>query len=218
MTDPRQRTTGDRSSPSYTQRMQERMTRDEAVKAIVRMMLAYPLFRCPEENLLTLAEALMCFPREVATAAASPIHGVPKACLERPPNAGQITEWCEREAAWLRRMARYEVPALPEKPIDRSGRPDLKETIARAAKIMGRTVSPDGTQIGPSAATLAEIEEGKNRQRAIIDRANERVRADLERASVEAGRPVTAWGPLSPSLVETIKKPASPPPGQSSSQ
>jgi hypothetical protein len=93
---------------SYTQRINARMTRDEALKAMVRMLTAYSTFRCSDETMLTLAEVLMSFPREVATAACSPIHGVPKTCKEFPPNAGQITDWCTREATGIYSRAKWE--------------------------------------------------------------------------------------------------------------
>jgi hypothetical protein len=150
------------------------MTRQEAVNAIIRMMTAYPTFKCPETSLMTLAEVLLSFPREVATAACSPIHGVPKVCKEFPPNAGQITDWCEREGAWLARMALHAAPSLPPPPdLDRSERPTLAEAIARAAKIMGRKVTPDGN-IGKSAETIAAELEAKVKQIEWIDRANTR--------------------------------------------
>lgn len=84
------------------------MTREEAVKAVMRMMSAYTSFRCSEESMLVLAEVLMQFPLETATAAASPIHGAPKKYRDFPLNAGQLSEWCEDAAEYLYEKARLE--------------------------------------------------------------------------------------------------------------
>src|SRR5262245_1135472 len=92
---------GATSLPSYIQRTTQRMSRQDAIKAMIRMMSAYPTFRCSEESMVTLAEVLLNFPLETAVAAASPVHGVPKSYKDFPPNAGQINDWCERESASL---------------------------------------------------------------------------------------------------------------------
>jgi hypothetical protein len=195
---------GNPSSPSYVQRMLARMTREEAVKGVTRMMLAYPNFRCSEETIATMAEALMGFPREVATAACSPIHGAVRLSPAFPVSVPQVVEWCEREGEWLSRMARHEAVGLPPPaPPDRSGRPTLAETIARAARIMGRSVKADGT-LGPSQAMVEQIEADKAAQRALLARLDEKVRKDL----IENGAPVTSWGPLSPELGEIIRRPS----------
>ena len=97
-----------RSLQSYTQRVTARMTREEAVKAVVRMMSAYPTFRCSEESMLTFAEALLQFPLETAMAAASPIHGAPKKYKDYPLTAGQLIEWCEQAAESLYEHAKFE--------------------------------------------------------------------------------------------------------------
>jgi len=70
------------------------------------MMTAYSDGREPDRQYVgTLAECLMDWPREVAVAACSPLHGVPKEAKNFRPTAGQVMGWCEREAAWLCRMA-----------------------------------------------------------------------------------------------------------------
>lgn len=89
------------------------MTREEAVKAVTRMMSAYTSFVPSEESLLVLAAVLMQFPMETATAAASPIHGAPKKYKDYPLNAGQLAEWCQNEARHLYEAARLERERLP---------------------------------------------------------------------------------------------------------
>src|SRR5260370_34641932 len=78
------------SSPSYRQRNAARMTPSEAMKAVHRMLVAYPQFRCPEETAMALAETLCAFPLEVATAACSPVHGVPRTQKDFPPSTGHV--------------------------------------------------------------------------------------------------------------------------------
>jgi hypothetical protein len=97
------------SGRTYAQRWLAQMTPDEALTAANRMMSAYSEFSpCNREYLMSLADALCQFPMEVATAACSPVHGVPKGQKNFRPNVGQVTEWCEREAAFLYRMAERE--------------------------------------------------------------------------------------------------------------
>jgi hypothetical protein len=74
------------------------------------MLTAYPETSsgCSDEYLATLAQTLCQFPLEVATAACSPVHGVPKEQKNFRPTAGQIHEWCTREAGFLYRMAERE--------------------------------------------------------------------------------------------------------------
>jgi hypothetical protein len=130
------------SSRSYAQRQAERLTPEEAMRAAIRMMSAYSEFSpCNPEYLMTLAETLCQFPMEVATAACSPVHGVPKEYKTFRPNSGQVSEWCERKAGWLARMAERERPALPPPEAEpRSQRPALEELLQRAAARMGREV------------------------------------------------------------------------------
>jgi hypothetical protein len=97
------------SSRTYAQRWLARMTPEEAMKGVIRMMSAYSEFSpCNPEYMMSLADALCQFPMEVATAACSPVHGVPKSQKNFRPNVGQLTEWCTREAAFLYRMAERE--------------------------------------------------------------------------------------------------------------
>ena len=97
------------SSRTWTQRWQERLTPQEAMTGVIRMMSAYSEFSpCSPEYMMTLAQTLCQFPMEVATAACSPIHGVPKEQKNFRPNSGQVSEWCNREAAFLYRMAKRE--------------------------------------------------------------------------------------------------------------
>jgi hypothetical protein len=108
-----------------------------------RMLTAYPETSsgCSDEYLATLAQTLCQFPMEVATAACSPVHGVPKEHRNFRPTAGQIHEWCKHKAGWLARMAERERPALPPPEAEpRSQRPALEELLARAAARMGREV------------------------------------------------------------------------------
>lgn len=128
------RTSGANSLPSYTTRIAQRMMREEAIKATVRMMTAYTGFRCSEEELLVLAEVLMQFPLETATAAASPIHGVSKQYRDYPVKAGQLTEWCEREAKHLYDRARLERGRLaaPDREL-----PSEEERARVQAKLQG---------------------------------------------------------------------------------
>lgn len=121
---------------SYAQRWAERMTPDEAMAGAARMMAAYPEGRtgCSDEYLMALAETLCQWPFEVATKACSPVHGVPKEHKTFRPSAGQVGEWCEREAAWLGRMAERERPALPPPRIDQ---PSEEERAAHVNRVLG---------------------------------------------------------------------------------
>lgn len=88
------KTSAKSSLPSYGQ---ERPIPSEAATLVIRMLSAYPetLATCSEEYLATLAETLCQFPRVVATAAASPVHGVPKKYPNFKPSAAQVAEWCK---------------------------------------------------------------------------------------------------------------------------
>lgn len=126
-----QRTTRGACLPSYTQRIAQRMSRVEAISATVRMMSAYTTCRCTEESILVLAEVLMSFPLEVATGAASPIHGAPKVYRDYPLNAGQLTEWCEQASQTLYRQARFERERLPAPTVQRPTQEQLDAQFER---------------------------------------------------------------------------------------
>src|SRR5262249_5583753 len=91
----------------WAERTNARMTPDEAMASLTRMLTDYTdsNFGFSDEYRMNLAETLCQFPREVATAACSPIHGIPKALKNKPPHTGQIYEWCEREAVKLHQTA-----------------------------------------------------------------------------------------------------------------
>lgn len=189
------------SSQNYAKRLNERMTPDEAMAGVIRMLSAYSEFSpCTREYMMTLTETLCQFPLEVATAACSPVHGVPKVYKNFRPNAGQVNEWCTNEAGWLYRMAeRYGLGEADShkaytgiKHLEthyttpRAERPSLDDMLKRAAQRMGREVR-DGHLTLDSASQAAE-DEAKAKRAALIDRANEKTQATWDScASVSEG-------------------------------
>jgi hypothetical protein len=148
-------TSGGSSSRTYAQRWKARMTLEEAMKGVIRMLAAYSEFSpCNPEYMMTLAETLCQFPMEVATAACSPIHGAPKEHKNFRPNAGQISEWCEREAAWLYRMA------------EREGllRADSHKTYTGTSNLFNKIPNPYGTLLHGDTNSVAHNKESVSPQ------------------------------------------------------
>jgi hypothetical protein len=143
------------SSRTYAQRWQERLTLEEANRGAKRMMSAYSeLSPCNPEYLMSLTEALCQFPMEVATSACSPVHGVPKEHKNYRPHIGQVVEWCEREAAWLYRMA------------EREGliRGDSHKTYTGTSNLFNKIPNPYGTLLHGDTNSVARNKESVSPQ------------------------------------------------------
>jgi hypothetical protein len=147
------------SSKSYEQRLHDRMTIEEALTGTARMLSAYPETAkgCSREYLMTLAETLCQYPREVATQACSPVHGVPKACKSFRPTAGQVAEWCEERTEPLFERMKSERPALPEPTMSDEEMARRKKQIDR---VLGRLT--DKKTIGSWFGKLSVAEAKRN--------------------------------------------------------
>ena len=126
-----------KSLPTFTERLQQRMSIEEAIKGAVRMLSAYPETAkdVSREYLMTLAETLCQFPLEVATIACSPVHGVPKQFKQFRPTAGQVSEWCEIQTEPLWERAKLETPKLPAPDYDQA---TCAERKAHVDRVLGR--------------------------------------------------------------------------------
>jgi|SRR5882672_4107659 len=179
---------------SYEQRLRQKMTPDEAMTGVKRMISAYSEFTpCAPEYLMTLAQTLCQFPYETAMKACSPIHGVPKEFKQYRPSAGQVHEWCERQAQWLYRMAERETPALSAPECNRADRLTLDELRARH---------------GPNWGLTPIAEESPEKRAELDRRINEaRDRSLLDEYAARGSEPFYAGDFLvSPSLVEALRR------------
>jgi hypothetical protein len=143
------------SGRTYAQRWVARLTPDEALTAVHRMMSAYSNSGpCTPEYLMSLTEALCQFPMETATAACSPVHGVPKEQKNYRPHIGQVVEWCERQAAWLYRMT------------EREGllRVDSHKTYTGIISLLNQRDNPYGTLLHDDTKSVARNKESVSRQ------------------------------------------------------
>lgn len=113
------------------------------MKGVIRMLSAYPDSNAgsSDEYLMTLAELLCQFPREVAVQACSPIHGVPKKCQQFRPTAGQVRQWCEDASESIWERAKLERPALPPPIVNTTE----AERAAHVARVLGRKLSAKDT-------------------------------------------------------------------------
>ena len=169
--------------------MATRMTAQEALTGIKRMLSAYPqtAAETTQGYLMTLAEVLCHYPLEVATAACSPIHGVPKECKSFRPTAGQVDEWCERETLLLfKRSAKPQSTRLPPPPADmqpREERPTVEQLMARVKKVVGH-------EIGHHPEDAERDEEERKRRGAQVDKANEVLAKDFIPVGTMDGKPL----------------------------
>lgn len=112
-----------------------------------RMLSAYPEMAkdCSREYLMTLAQTLCQYPREVATQACSPIHGVPRQCKSFRPTAGQIADWCEIRTEPIWERAKLETPALPPPSHSEDEMAEGRARVARSLEnfLKGRVIKQD---------------------------------------------------------------------------
>jgi hypothetical protein len=202
---------------SWAERVQARLTLSEATEQVGRMMTAYSDGReLPRPYIGALADSLMQWPREVAVAACSPVHGVPKEQKNFRPTTGQIMEWCEREAAFFYRMAEREGLLLADSHKTYTGTSNLFNKIANpyGTLLHDRTndVAHNKESVFPQqkytteercahverlraqgrltfdTETSREEQEARKKQAARIDLANEKIQAGWERyASASVG-------------------------------
>jgi len=144
-------TSAKNSLPSCVQRLAYRLTPEEATKAAIRMLSAYPetAKSCSKDYLMALAEVLCNFPREVAVQACSPIHGIPRQHKDFRPTAGQAVEWCEAATKQLRIDIERERERLFPTPAIAYSRPpalpdlteeQLAERRAHVKRVLGNLV------------------------------------------------------------------------------
>lgn len=135
------------SLPSLTKRLVERMTSEEAIRGATRMLTAYPetAREMSRDYLMTLAETLCQYPREIATQACSPVHGVPKECKSFRPTAGQVAEWCEIRTEPIFDRYKSERPELPPPTMPEAEMAKRKIQVDRVlASLPGRLKWPEG--------------------------------------------------------------------------
>ncbi len=128
------------------------------------------------------------------------VNGVLKQYRDFPPNVGQVIDWCEKEQAWLVRMADREKKHSSFEVFHKE--PPPYDPIKRAAEIMGRALTPDG-RLGRDAETVRIEEEDKVKRRVLIDRANQAAARSMPHAVKTESK---EWQvPISQGLVDTIK-------------
>ena len=119
---------------------QGKMLPSEAITHVRRMLSAYPdSATCSTDYIATLTDVLCNFPRTIAVAACSPIHGIPKECKSFRPTAPQLAEWCEnRIEAASSSIGAAKVHDAVQETLDRRKKYDATTMLARMGHILAQ--------------------------------------------------------------------------------
>ena len=110
--------------------------------------------------MMTLAQVICGYPREVAVQACSPVHGVPKRHKDFKPTAGQVRQWCEDESEGIYERAKLETKRLPPPQYDQSTVEERKSHVERVLARLGSKLSrPTSGRQQPGWITPAQAAE-----------------------------------------------------------